>query len=378
METLTDRPRLLAIDDDPGLRALIRATLGLDYEVQQTIDGAAGLALASRHPPDLILLDITMPGLSGYQVCRALRDNEATRAVPVIFLSALARLEDRLAAYDAGGDDFLGKPFDPVELTDKVEVTLRRAAERRRLLAEKNSAFATAMTALSATGEIGVVLDFLRRSFACDCHAALADTLIEAAAAWGLSISVQLRGAGGEISRNRRGESSPLEAGVLNTLAGCGRLATFGRRLAVNYPHVTLMAVDMPIDDAERNGRLRDDLAWLAEAAEARVLALDNELALKAQGETLHRLIQRTGEALSGIERRRQVQKAEAVVHMQDLWETLERSLLACGLPDEQEAGLSETLRGGIDKVIDIFDQGLETDAHMHEITAELAGALGR
>lgn len=369
------KPRILAIDDDAGLRALIRATLGDSYEVEQCIDGPSGLASANRCPPDLILLDITMPGQSGYEVCRALRREEGSRQVPVIFLSALSRLDDRLLAYDAGGDDFLGKPFDPVELTDKVEVTLRRVAERRCLLAEKDSAFATAMTALSVNGEIGAVLGFLRHSFACRSYAALADALIDTAAAWGLTLSVQLRGSAGEISRNRAGDSPPLEAGVLGTLADCGRLAALGRRLAVNYPQVTLMAVDMPVAEPERDGRLRDALAWLAEAADARVRALDNELALGAQREALQRLVERTGAALGEIEQRRRLQKATAVVLMQDMLLAMERSFLPLGLSDEQEVGLNDILHGAVDKVIELFDQGLATDAHLQAITADLARA---
>lgn len=376
METMPDRPRILAIDDDPGLSALIRATLGDIFQVEQATDSQRGLEIALSQPPDLILLDISMPGLSGYELCRALRREEATQAVPVIFLSALARLEDRLTAYEAGGDDFLGKPFDPVELTDKVEITLRREAERRQLLADKSSAFAAAMNALSTTSEIGTVLDFLRHSFACDSYRALADAIVETAAAWNLTAAVQLRGAEGQLSRNRDGDSNPLEAGVLATLADCGRIAALGHRLAVNYPHVTIMILDMPIEDAERNGRLRDDLAWLAEAADARVRALDNEAAIRVQAKTLERLVGRTGTALQEIEKCRQLQKASAVVIMQDMAVSMERAYMTLGLNEEQEASLSEALRSGIDQVIAIFDEGLSTDSHLHAITAELAGAV--
>lgn len=375
MNTTSEPPRILAIDDDPGLRALIDAILGETHTVEQAIDGYAGVETAIRHPPDLILLDITMPGLSGYEVCRALRGHDATRAVPVIFLSALSRLEDRVAAYDAGGDDFLGKPFDPVELADKVDAALRRVAERQHLVAEKLSAFAAAMSAMSASSEIGAILEFLRQSFSCDSYPALADAIVRTASAWDLTVTVQLRGRGGEISRNRDGVSNPLEAGVLATLAECGRIATLGRRLAVNYPHVTVMVLDMPIDDAERNGRLRDDLAQLAEAADARVRTLDNELLVRAQRQTLQRLVSKTGAALAEIETRRQMQKANAVVLMQDMLIDIERTFPRLGLSEEQEARLAEVLRNGVDKVIDIFDQGLSTDGHLQAITAELADA---
>lgn len=366
------RPRLLVIDDDPLQRELIVDVLEKSYDVAQAIDGESGIELAMRHPPELILLDVTMPGLSGLQVCRKLRENDATRAVPVIFLSALIQLEDRLAAYDAGGDDFLGKPFVPAELGNKVEATLRRVAERQCLLEEKQSAFATAMTALTTTSEIGAILNFLRQSFGCTGYESLAMAIIEGAAAWGLNVAVQLRGATGDVSRNHAGASSPLEAGVLGTLASCGRIATLGRRLAVNFDHVTLMAIDMPIDDPERNGRMRDNLAWLAEAADARVKALDNELALRTQRQALQRLVEKTGSALMEIENRRQLQKATALMHMQDMLMAMGRNYLLLGLTDEQEARIAEILNTGVDKVIGVFDEGLATDSHLREITEEL------
>lgn len=377
MNASQEPPHLLTIDDDPGVSGLLFAALGETYTVDQAIDGRSGIARAIEQPPDLILLDITMPGLSGYEVCRQLRLNEATRAVPVIFLSALSRLEDRLEAYDAGGDDFLAKPFDLMELADKVATNLRRAVERQQLIEEKQTAFAAAMAAMSATSEIGAVMGFLRKSFSCATYVALAGAIIETASAWDLSVAVQLRGSDGEISRNRSGVSPPLEAGVLATLADCGRIASLGHRLAVNFTHVTVMVLDMPVHDPERCGRLRDDLAWLGEAAEARVLALDNERAIRSQRQVLHRLVSKTGAALAEIENRRRLQKAEAVVFIQDMLEEMERSFLPLGLTDQQEADLSETLRTGIDKVIDIFDQGLAIDNHQRIITAELAGAAG-
>lgn len=377
MNTSQELPYLLIIDDDPGVRGLLFAALGETYSVEQAIDGRNGIARAVEQAPDLILLDITMPGLSGYEACRELRRNEATRTVPIIFLSALSRLEDRLEAYDAGGDDFLAKPFDLMELADKVATNLRRAIERRQLLEEKQSAFAAAMAAMSASSEIGAVMGFLRQSFSCATYVALADAIIETAAAWDLSVAVQLRGSDGEVSRNRSGASTPLEAGVLTTLADCGRIASLGRRLAVNFAHVTVMVLDMPVHDPERSGRLRDDLAWLVEAAEARVQALDNERAIRSQQQMLHRLVSKTGTALAEIENCRQLQKAAAVVFIQDMLEEMERSFLTLGLTDDQEAGLSETMRTGIDKVIEIFDQGLAIDNHQRIITAELTGAAG-
>lgn len=127
-----NRPRILVIDDESGLRALVLATLCEECIVEEAADGDAALDAAARQPPDLILLDITMPGLSGYEVCARLKAEAATRSVPVIFLSGFSMADDRRAAYEAGAEDFLAKPFDPAELRDKVKAALGGRAGRAR------------------------------------------------------------------------------------------------------------------------------------------------------------------------------------------------------------------------------------------------------
>lgn len=373
---MAEQRHILVIDDDPGLRALLRATLGDDYAVEQAVDGPSGLAAAARRRPDLILLDIKMPGMAGYEVCRALKGDDATRRVPVVFLSALNRVEDRLAAYEAGGDDFIAKPFDPVELLNKVAAVLRFQAECQRLAAESKEAFQAAMVAMTSASEIGMVLDFVRRSFDCADYAALADAVVAACASYGLAASVQIRGAAGSVARNRAGNSSPLEAGVLTTLAGCGRLVSQGRRTAVSFEHVTVMALDMPLEEADRVGRLRDDLALLAETADARVRAVDDALAVQAQGEALQRLLGRVHGALSDIDGRYQAQKVSAVAIMHGMLDRVESAVLGFGLSEQQEALVAETLRTAVYQVFELFDQGLGVDRHLHTITAELAAAM--
>lgn len=372
---MRDRPRILVIDDESGLRALVLATLGEAYLVVEAADGNAALAAAAREAPDLILLDIKMPGPSGYEVCMKLKAAAATRPVPVIFLSAFSLVDDRLAAYEAGAEDFLPKPFDPDELREKVEVTLRNVAERERLAAAAKSAQATAMTALSAAGELGVVMDFLRRSFACESHETLADAVVEAAASYSLTASVQIRGAAATVTRNARGAASPLEASILATLGATDRVASLGRRVAISYPRVTIMVVDLPVADGERAGRLRDDLAWLAEAAETRVQAMDNELTVRRQGSALERLVARTRAAIEEMERRHASQGAEAIVAMNRMIERMEATFYRLGLSESQELAVSQTLRLAVYEVHELLRRGLDTDAHLRAIATELAGS---
>ncbi len=120
------RGRVLAVDDDPSaLEALAEALGALGHEVWQAVDGESALLLARAHQPDVILLDVVMPGLDGYEVCRRLKADTETRLIPVVFLTGHRSREARLRGLEAGAADFLGKPVDLAELQVRVRNLVR-------------------------------------------------------------------------------------------------------------------------------------------------------------------------------------------------------------------------------------------------------------
>ena len=124
--------RALVVDDDPGLLGLLERLLELeDLDVTAVMSGEAALAAAREERPDLAILDVNLPGLSGYEVCRALRELYGP-TLPIVFVSG-ARTEpyDRVAGLLLGADDYLVKPFAPDELLARVRALLRRAAGER-------------------------------------------------------------------------------------------------------------------------------------------------------------------------------------------------------------------------------------------------------
>jgi len=118
--------RILAIDDDEEIRHLVKQGLS-SHEVITAADGPEGLEKAHRLKPDLVLLDVTMLEMSGFEVCRRLRASADLMSVPVIFLTARGALSSKLEGFDAGADDYVVKPFDVTELEVRVEAVLRRA-----------------------------------------------------------------------------------------------------------------------------------------------------------------------------------------------------------------------------------------------------------
>jgi CheY-like chemotaxis protein len=115
---------ILICDDEPHLRELMRVSLDHDYEFAEAADTAEALELADRLRPDLVLLDVMMPGGSGLAVIERLRSRPELATVPVVVVSAFVTDGDRRAARDAGADGFIGKPFDTDELASVVQELL--------------------------------------------------------------------------------------------------------------------------------------------------------------------------------------------------------------------------------------------------------------
>lgn len=123
----TEQPKILVVDDHPASRMTAAALLAVEgYEVLEAENGPVALKMISESKPDVILLDVMMPGMDGFEVCRQLKQDEQTRLIPVIFITALNDRRSRIRGIEAGGDDFLTKPFDRLELAARVKSLVRQ------------------------------------------------------------------------------------------------------------------------------------------------------------------------------------------------------------------------------------------------------------
>jgi PleD family two-component response regulator len=131
------RPSILIVDDEPMSIDLLLDTFELEYEVLSATDGKTGIETAMREMPDLILLDVLMPGIDGYEVCRRLKGNRQTQNIPVIFITALAGGSDEIRGLELGARDYLTKPIDPTSVKARVnnQVKLKCAQDRLMRLA---------------------------------------------------------------------------------------------------------------------------------------------------------------------------------------------------------------------------------------------------
>ena len=144
---------VLIVDDSPDNLMLLNGLLRDDYSVKATNNGSTALQIAAEAPqPDLILLDILMPEMDGFEVCRNLKNNATTQNIPVVFISALSDTFDIVKAFEVGGVDFITKPFQPLEVKSRVKTHLEVYTARQEL---------QTLLSQTLTGSIKMVIDLL-------------------------------------------------------------------------------------------------------------------------------------------------------------------------------------------------------------------------
>ena len=363
------KPRVLIADDDPILRETLRFSLEVDFDVDAVENGEACLARLKSSPKDLVLLDIEMPGIDGYETCRRLRQEYPD--LPVIFVSSKDTLDERLRAFDSGGDDFVIKPFDAEVLLRKALKAVQFHAARSQLAAEKNSLQQMAMGFLQNMGETGVLLNFMRNTLGCVSYEVLAERLLQAAKEYGLNCHVQVRHEGGAISWTSTGPATELEASILDKSVSMGRIFQFSNRLVVNYHYVSLLVNDLPSDN-ELAGRIRDNTAILVESAEAiaETIGVRKQSALRADA-----LQKASDQSYGAIERLREMyrrQQLDTRFLLQHLLDNVEKTYVFLGLTDRQEESVTSTVRGGADEILQLFEQSAAFEQEFNNILSAL------
>ena len=368
-----DKQLVLVVDDEDQVGMLVGRALSKKFDTAYVKDGGACLAYVAETLPDTILLDVRMPGMSGLEVCRSLRANEATKDIPVIFISGLDSVDERLAGYEAGGDDYIVKPFEIDVLREKVAVSVSN--HERIIELRQSSGYATevAMQAMTTSGELGVVLEFYRSSFECKSYQSLAEAICNSLCSYGLSSSVQIITPDGETTNaDSSGVVRPLEMSLLQKMRLKDRIIDFGARTIVNYPHVSLLVKNMPMEDEAKYGRFKDNLAPLIEGASSRIEAIVAASVIAKQKGALQGLLDKIKLALEEVQETHEAHKNVSVSTVDGLIVRMEAAFLSAGLTEEQESLFISMIQKSADELIDIYEEGLSISEKFSDIIDEI------
>lgn len=236
-----------------------------------------------KRRPDLLLIDLAMPDDEGFKLHRALRDDFDFSDLYQLLLCPAPMVSRE----DFAPDDFLVQPVDNAALDCKLGLLSNVFEARSNTRAQLDYAQQVAFTSMSAMGELGVVMQFLSKSFACHTVQSVANLAIDALRQYELDGVVYLIWEGDHHALTTSGQPMSREQETLivqrRTL---GRLLEIERNLVVNFDHVSILLNNLPEDDTTRRGRIRDNIATLAEGIESRVqgLLLEHDNLLKQQG----------------------------------------------------------------------------------------------
>lgn len=372
---LESKPKIYMVDDQPVYHALVKKALGDFCEVVSLDDGESALMAMTSEIPDLVLLDVEMPGMGGYETCRKLKAQSQTAGLPVVFLSGHDALEDRMRGYEAGGQEYITKPFDFQELKTKIQHLLDVIAQKKSLKSMADSATHTAFTVMTSMGEMGVLLQALKQFNASQDSHSIAQHILEAVSEYGLVGVVQIRTIDQKLTLTPSGPGSPLEESIIEHMSKMERIVEFKSRMAVTYDHVSLLINDMPVEDADRCGRLRDYLAPLVEAADVRVQAISAMQESKLR-QSLVDAASNITLALDELDADQRLHRLNSNAAVNALMEQFESALLRVSLSDAQEDFLRTTVQQGIENITQLQLDGLSMQNKLTMITKKLNATL--
>ena len=368
---------VFVVDDDPLVLETMRSILEPGCRLQTFTSAEECLARLASERPDFFLLDISLPGIDGYTLCRRIKDDAALRRTPVTFVSAHDTIDDRLRGYDAGGDDFIVKPFAPEELLRKLKVAQTMVLNQRSLADQLEDAELQSSLAMASVDEAAILLQFLSRLIAMDNTAEIANGALELMRRFKLDGVVQTRFGDETQTISAAGKNLPLEVSVIEHVRDQGRIFEFRRRSVHNFEHVTLMVNNLPLSDPDYCGRLRDHLSIAAQAADARLQALQSEAANRLAQTAIRVALKQIGDTLKELREAQQSNSSASAKLVSDIQESLLDAFCRLGLSDSQEKFLQEMVAGFTQQMVVLLDRGKATQRTLQRLSARLSRLRG-
>jgi CheY-like chemotaxis protein len=374
---MTPQPLIYIVDDAADNRLLLRSLLEDKYRISEAESGEQCLSMLEQEEPDLILLDINMPGISGYHTCLTIRKTARSATIPVIFVSARDSAEERLAGFEAGADDYLTKPIDGTLLLEKIEFHLQRCLSRKQAIAQSHEAMNVAMEAMTSSSELGQIIHFVKEVQAIQKGSALAVAIMTVAAQFGLNCCVLIDEAEPVLLGCTAGS---MEAKVLMKFRNVDqRITHLGVRTVIHSGMVIILIKNMPLDDEARYGRLKDHLAVLADIANGRAQSIAAESNLSQQRTQFLRDLIALAEDNIRLTSNDINAYTESVTNtVSDMVIRLEGMLFSLGLEEDQEKKLMKLANQTTARLDDMAEKAKDMDGNLSKILEALYDLLAQ
>ena len=359
---------VLVVDDESTNRLLMKSVLKNEYNVITLGSGEECVEYLRVNVVDLIIMDVCMPEMDGYETCKIIKKEIPLRDTPVIFLSAYCALENKLQGYEVGGVDYLTKPYEAEELLVKVKSQI---ALKESLAESKNMA----MMAITNSSELGTVNHFYERSFSCETIENLAHQIIGTCHSFGLECSLQIRGLSGFLNMSStQKQCTPLEIDLMAQIRGGDRIIHFGRRTAFNFDRISLIIKNMPRENEDKCGRLNDHIASLLNGAESRIESIDIEVRQRNDVlEELQKALGKVNLAVKDVEEGIRSRQSKTATIIASLFDEMHLGFSSLVLSEEQELFFVNLVNNHMEKVVSLFTSNTDVEKHFISIASDIS-----
>ncbi|NOU51682.1 response regulator [Pseudoalteromonas sp. JBTF-M23] len=302
---------VLAIDDDKLAHCIIEEALSSSCRLLHAKNGEEGIRLAQKYQPDIILLDVEMPGMNGFEVCEKMKSMEQLADTPVMFLSSKGSLSERMKGYNSGAADYIVKPFESLELLARIEVLDTYRQRSFQLKQDMQRAQVTAEIAMTDSGDMGRIMRYVGQSYHAHDLTSLSEYFFEFFVPLQLDVAVVFWYHDSEVFFSHNGTIQPIEQELLEKHRNSSRFVDFGKRTIINYPKVSLLVKNMPIDDPALYGRYKDLLPHILEATNAKLKDMEISEDALNKVEEIGFAFEQLSEQLHGVDEQHAVKVTE-------------------------------------------------------------------
>ena len=373
---MNSKALILCVDDEPVNLTIMEELLQDNYELITVNSGEGCLQQVGIQKPDLILLDVNMPEIDGLETCARLKADAETTEIPIIFVSALASQAELMAGYEAGGDDYITKPFSEEILQKKLQIVLASQQRKQELQQVSEQAAEALRDNLSDTDELGMVIEFLHQCQTVSTLDELARNVFDCLREFELDSSLLIL----DEPENRIWFSDdierPMESQILASLRGQDSVVSFGTRLAISSDHATILVRNLPCGQ-KKIARVRGYLTILIGGLDSRIDAMQRENLLDQRGQVLARVLQATRDNLANIDDLHQQQKIRSGEIISALRVEVEKSIVKLNLTKQQETALMKIIDSTAVRIESVYDDNLKFDDRFQDVIDDISRALG-
>lgn len=305
---------------------------------------------------------------------KELLENEQLSTIPFVLLTSSTNVKDKVKAFEYGCDDFIEASVSADETCARITKSIFHQIANSQLTQRLEQATETARNAMVDNSDLGANIQFLLQVHSCDNLDQLGQQFFATIERYGLACSLQMRSEMGVKDMEAHGMAKDLESQLLLQLKDSGRYVDFGRRTVVNYDRVSLLIKNMPLEDQEKYGAIKDNTFCLVQGLNSRILALEDQFKLLAEKESLRKLSTDVHTVINALQNSYQDVMKNIVNEVENATEKIQHRLPHLALTEADETFIDQIAEGLVQHTNQIFNDGLKVD----ELFMRLESAVER